>query len=102
MKAHFIQCDVESEEDARRQVAREHPPQRLAVRGGGLDRALSATPQIGHFVAWSGPIGNSLPRKEIEFDVRPGGNQRSSESPRPIQLDAALIGTQTPPSSVEV
>ena len=26
-----------------------------------------------HLAAWWGPIGNSLPRDEIEFDVRPGG-----------------------------
>ncbi|MEW2498971.1 SRPBCC family protein [Amycolatopsis sp. CA-161197] len=32
-----------------------------------------------HFVAWWGPIGNSLPRKEIDFDVRPGGHQRWTE-----------------------
>ena len=32
-----------------------------------------------HFVAWWGPIGNSLPRMEIEFDVRPGGHQRWTE-----------------------
>ena len=29
--------------------------------------------------AWWGPIGNSLPRDEIEFDVRPGGHQRWTE-----------------------
>ena len=29
-----------------------------------------------HLAAWWGPIGNSLPRDEIEFDVRPGGYQR--------------------------
>jgi uncharacterized protein YndB with AHSA1/START domain len=32
-----------------------------------------------HFAAWWGPIGNSLPRDEIEFDVRPGGYQHWSE-----------------------
>ncbi|GAA1826794.1 SRPBCC family protein [Agromyces salentinus] len=32
-----------------------------------------------HFVAWWGPVGNSLPREEIEFDVRPGGHQRWTE-----------------------
>jgi uncharacterized protein YndB with AHSA1/START domain len=32
-----------------------------------------------HFAAWWGPIGNSLPRDEIEFDVRPGGHQRWTE-----------------------
>jgi uncharacterized protein YndB with AHSA1/START domain len=25
------------------------------------------------FAAWWGPIGNALPREDIEFDVRPGG-----------------------------
>ena len=28
------------------------------------------------FAAWWGPIGNALPRDEIDFDVRPGGHQR--------------------------
>ncbi len=28
---------------------------------------------------WWGPIGNSLPREEIDFDVRPGGYQRWTE-----------------------
>ena len=32
-----------------------------------------------HLAAWWGPIGNSLPRDEIEFDVRPGGHQRWTE-----------------------
>ena len=32
-----------------------------------------------HFGTWWGPMGNSLPRKEIEFDVRPGGHQRWTE-----------------------
>lgn len=32
-----------------------------------------------HFVAWWGPIGNSLPRMEVDFDVRPGGHQRWTE-----------------------
>jgi len=32
-----------------------------------------------HFAAWWGPIGNSLPRDEMEFDVRPGGHQRWAE-----------------------
>jgi len=32
-----------------------------------------------HFAAWWGPIGNSLPRDEIEFDVRPGGHQQWTE-----------------------
>jgi uncharacterized protein YndB with AHSA1/START domain len=32
-----------------------------------------------HLAAWWGPIGNSLPRDEIEFDVRPGGYQRWTE-----------------------
>src|ERR1041384_3599711 len=32
-----------------------------------------------HFAAWWGPIGDSLPREEIDFDVRPGGHQRWTE-----------------------
>jgi uncharacterized protein YndB with AHSA1/START domain len=32
-----------------------------------------------HLAAWWGPIGNSLPRDEIDFDVRPGGFQRWTE-----------------------
>lgn len=26
------------------------------------------------FITWWGPLGNSLPRDEVEFDVRPGGS----------------------------
>ena len=32
-----------------------------------------------HFAAWWGPIGNSLPREEMDFDVRSGGHQRWTE-----------------------
>jgi uncharacterized protein YndB with AHSA1/START domain len=32
-----------------------------------------------HLAAWWGPIGNELPRDEIDFDVRPGGYQRWTE-----------------------
>jgi uncharacterized protein YndB with AHSA1/START domain len=32
-----------------------------------------------HLAQWWGPVGNSLPRDEIEFDVRPGGFQRWTE-----------------------
>jgi uncharacterized protein YndB with AHSA1/START domain len=31
------------------------------------------------FAAWWGPIGNSLPREGVEFDVRPGGYLKWSE-----------------------
>ena len=31
------------------------------------------------FAAWWGPFGNSLPRDEVEFDVRPGGYQQWHE-----------------------
>ena len=34
---------------------------------------------LDHLAAWWGPIGNSPPRDEIEFDVRPGGHQRWTE-----------------------
>jgi uncharacterized protein YndB with AHSA1/START domain len=32
-----------------------------------------------HLATWWGPVGNTLPRDEIEFDVRPGGHQRWTE-----------------------
>ncbi|MBM0232686.1 SRPBCC domain-containing protein [Micromonospora sp. STR1_7] len=32
-----------------------------------------------HLAAWWGPTGNSLPRDEVEFDIRPGGYQRWTE-----------------------
>jgi uncharacterized protein YndB with AHSA1/START domain len=32
-----------------------------------------------HLAAWWGPVGNSLPRDQIQFDVRPGGHQRWTE-----------------------
>ena len=32
-----------------------------------------------HLATWWGPIGNSLPRDEMDFDVRPGGHQRWTE-----------------------
>lgn len=32
------------------------------------------------FAAWWGPIGNSVPRDQIEFDVRPGGYWQWSET----------------------
>ena len=32
-----------------------------------------------HMAAWWGPTGNSLPRDEMDFDVRPGGHQRWTE-----------------------
>ncbi len=31
------------------------------------------------FSAWWGPTGNTLPRDEIDFDVRPGGHQQWTE-----------------------
>jgi uncharacterized protein YndB with AHSA1/START domain len=32
-----------------------------------------------HFAAWWGPVGTSLPREQIDFDLRPGGHQRWTE-----------------------
>jgi uncharacterized protein YndB with AHSA1/START domain len=32
-----------------------------------------------HLAQWWGPIGNSVVREEIDFDVRPGGYQRWTE-----------------------
>lgn len=43
------------------------------------ERLYQAFTDPDQFAAWWGPIGNSLPRDEIEFDVRPGGHQRWTE-----------------------
>jgi uncharacterized protein YndB with AHSA1/START domain len=43
------------------------------------ERVYQAFTDPDHFAAWWGPIGNSVPRDEIEFDVRPGGHLRWKE-----------------------
>ena len=43
------------------------------------ERVYQAFTDPDHFAAWWGPIGNSLPRDEVEFDVRSGGYQQWSE-----------------------
>lgn len=40
------------------------------------ERVYQAFTDPDHFAAWWGPIGNSLPRDDVEFDVRSGGNQQ--------------------------
>ena len=49
-------------------------------------RVYQAFTDPDQFAAWWGPFGNSLPRDEVEFDVRPGGYLRWSEvfQPNPI------------------
>lgn len=42
-------------------------------------RVYAAFTDPDQFSAWWGPIGNSLPRDEVEFDLRPGGYLRWSE-----------------------
>jgi uncharacterized protein YndB with AHSA1/START domain len=42
-------------------------------------RVYQAFTDPDHFSKWWGPFGNSLPRDQIEFDVRPGGFQQWSE-----------------------
>lgn len=56
-------------------------PQLALTRIVDAPRALvyQAFTDPDHFAAWWGPIGNSLPRDEMEFDVRPGGYQRWTE-----------------------
>lgn len=56
-------------------------PQLAITRTFNAPRALvyRAFTNPDDFAAWWGPIGNSLPRDEIEFDVRPGGHQRWTE-----------------------
>jgi uncharacterized protein YndB with AHSA1/START domain len=41
--------------------------------------AFQAFTDPDHLATWWGPSGNTLPRDEIEFDVRPGGFQRWTE-----------------------
>jgi uncharacterized protein YndB with AHSA1/START domain len=57
------------------------PPQLALTHIVDAPRALvyEAFTDPDHFAAWWGPIGNSLPRDDIVFDVRPGGHQRWSE-----------------------
>ena len=57
------------------------PPQLALTHIVDAPRALvyQALTDPDHLAAWWGPIGNSLPRDEIEFDVRPGGFQRWTE-----------------------
>jgi uncharacterized protein YndB with AHSA1/START domain len=53
-------------------------PQLALTRIFDAPRALvyQAFTDPDHLAAWWGPIGCSLPRDEIECDVRPGGHQR--------------------------
>jgi uncharacterized protein YndB with AHSA1/START domain len=53
-------------------------PQLAISRVFGAPRALvyRAFTDPDQLAAWWGPIGNSLPPDQIEFDVRPGGYQR--------------------------
>jgi uncharacterized protein YndB with AHSA1/START domain len=57
------------------------PPQLALTRIFDAARALvyQAFTDPDQLAAWWGPIGNSLPRDEMEFDVRPGGHQRWTE-----------------------
>src|SRR5439155_22278463 len=57
-------------------------PQLAISRVFGAPRALvyRAFTDPDQLAAWWGPIGNSLPRDQIEFDVRPGGYQRWIEA----------------------
>ena len=57
------------------------PPQLAVTRVFDAPRQLvyQAFTDPDHLAAWWGPTGNTLPRDEIEFDVRPGGFQRWTE-----------------------
>ena len=56
-------------------------PQLALTRIFDAPRALvyQAFTDPDHLAAWWGPIGNSLPRDEMEFDVRPDGYLRWTE-----------------------
>jgi uncharacterized protein YndB with AHSA1/START domain len=57
------------------------PPQLAVTRAFDAPRELvfRAFTDPDHLAAWWGPVGSSLPREEIEFDLRPGGYQRWTE-----------------------
>jgi hypothetical protein len=67
-----------------------------------ISRVFDAPPELvyraftepDHLSAWWGPIGNSLPRDEIEFDVRPGG----CGSPNTWRPPARRVGSRRSPS----
>jgi uncharacterized protein YndB with AHSA1/START domain len=56
-------------------------PQLTLTRIFDAPRALvyQAFTDPDQLAAWWGPLGNSLPRDEMDFDVRPGGHQRWTE-----------------------
>jgi uncharacterized protein YndB with AHSA1/START domain len=58
-----------------------HEPQVAISRVLDAPRPLAfqAFTDPDHLATWWGPSGNTLPRAEIEFDVRPGGFQRWTE-----------------------
>lgn len=43
------------------------------------ERVYRAFTDPDDFAAWWGPFGNSLPRDEVQFDVRPGGSMQWQE-----------------------
>jgi uncharacterized protein YndB with AHSA1/START domain len=57
------------------------PPQLAITRIFNTPRALlyQEFTDPDRLAVWWGPIGHSLPRDEMEFDVRPGGHQRWTE-----------------------
>src|SRR5436189_5217103 len=75
-------------------------PQLALTRIFDAPRALvyQAFTDPDHLAAWWGPIGNSLPRDEIEFDVRPGGYQRWTEV-NAANPSFACTSTSTSPTS---
>jgi uncharacterized protein YndB with AHSA1/START domain len=56
-------------------------PQLALTRTFSAPRALvyQAFTDPDQFATWWGPLGNALPRDEIEFDLRPGGYQQWTE-----------------------
>lgn len=69
----------------------------------GAPRALvyRAFTDPDQLAAWWGPIGTSLPRDQIEFDVRPGGYQRGSRSlhPNPTFVSTSTSTSPTSPTA---
>jgi uncharacterized protein YndB with AHSA1/START domain len=56
-------------------------PQLVVTRVASAPRSLvyQAFTDPDQFVAWWGPVGNDVPREQIDFDVRTGGHLRWTE-----------------------
>ena len=62
------------------------------VLDASRELAFRAFTDPDHLATWWGPSGNTLPRDEIEFDVRAGGFQRWTEVSWTPKMRATVEG----------